>query len=382
MRHSIPILARPRDRSAFTLAEVMLSLTILLVVMAAAVSFFRLQVRAIESGTGRLESVQNLRFVQNIIDRELRLAGGIVGQPLIVMAHPMAVVFNVNLVTRLAGDRGAVYYNPDADSLATEAFDAASARLLPLVARVYPAQTYTDDAGNRSTAETIAYFLRADASAGRTDIYTLFRRVNDRDSTMIARNIQVPADSVYFFSYWRTDAAGTLAQVPLASLPIYWDAANRAADSLRVVDMRINAWYRDTRANKDVIRSIATSTKLLNAGLLQQTTCGTTPLPARNATATLMVDAFGAPTHVQITWDASLEEAGGERDVALYMIRRRQTGSTGPWATLTNMPANGSASYAWDDHDLVPGDWTWSIVSQDCSPANGAPALSAPVTIP
>lgn len=378
-----PRLATPRTAPrGFTLPEVLLSLTIMMVVMASAVTFFRFQVRAIESGTGRLESVQNLRYVQNIIDRELRLAGGIQGQPLVVMAHPMAVVFNVNLVTRTAGDKGAVYYNPDADSLATEGFDPARARPLPLVAKSYPAQLYTDDGGNRSPAETIAYFLRADSSTGRNDIYTLFRRVNDRDSTIVARNIQVTSDSAFFFRYWRTDAAGTLSAVPNASLPLYWDDASHVADSLRVVDLRINSWYRDTRANKDVVRTIVSSTKLLNAGLLQQSTCGSAPLPARNVSAALQYDAFGAPTFVHVTWDASPEEANGERDVALYMIRRRPVGSTGPWSTLANQPANGVASYAFDDHGLVTGTWNWAIVAQDCSPANAAPALSASVVIP
>jgi prepilin-type N-terminal cleavage/methylation domain-containing protein len=371
-----------RSRRGFTLAEVLLALTIMLMVMAAAVKFFRFQVRAIEGGTGRLEAVQNLRYVQNVIDRELRLAGGISGQPLLVMAHPMAVTFNVNLVSRVADDKGAVYFNPDADSLGTEGFELARARALPIVSKVYPGQDYLDETGNRTTAETISYFLRADAASGRNDIYSLFRRINDRDSTVVARNIQVPTDTVYFFRYWRTDATGTLSAIPNASLPIYWDAANRAADSVRVVDMRINSWYRDTRMNKDVIRSIETSTKLLNAGLLQQTVCGTAPLPARNVVATLVLDGSGNPTHVSITWDNSLEEANGERDVALYMIQRRATGSTGAWTTLSNSPANNSASYSFDDRDLVSGSWTWSVVAQDCSPANSAPAMSASVTIP
>ncbi len=369
-------------RAGFTLPEVLLSLTIMLAVMASAVKFYRFQIRAIESGTGRLEAVQNLRFVQNVIDRELRLAGGIAGQPLIVMAHPMAVVFNVNLVTRVEDDKGAVYYNPDADSLATEGFELSRARVLPLVSKLYPGQNYSDDGGSRSTAETISYFLRTDATAGRSDIYTLYRRINDRDSTVVARSIQVPTDTVYFFKYWRTDASGALSAVPNASLPIYWDAANRAADSLRVVDLRINSWYRDTRANKDVIRSIASSTKLLNAGLLQQSTCGTAPLPARNVAATLQYDGTGALNHVQIAWDPSLEEGGGERDVALYMIQRRPAGSTGAWTTLSNLPANGSASYSYDDYALVSGDWNWNVVAQDCSPANSAAASSSTLTIP
>jgi prepilin-type N-terminal cleavage/methylation domain-containing protein len=373
--------SRRRARRGFTLVEMIVSIMVMSVVTAAAITFYRFQVRAIRSGTGRLESVQNLRYVENIIDRELRLAGGVSGQPLIVMAHPMAVVFNVNLVTRAAGDRSAVYYNPNADSLGTEALDSSRARQLPLVGKVYPTQNYSDASGNRSGAETIAYFLRPDPGSGRNDIYTLFRRVNDRDSTVVARDLQVPADTAYFFRYWRTDATGTLSLVPNASLPIYWDNAGHVADSLRVVDLRINTWYHDA-SSANIIRGVQASTKLLNAGLLQQNTCGSAPLPATNVTAALTLDASGTPAYVHLAWNASLEETGGEKDVALYMIQRRATGSTGDWATLANLPANASATYTYDDRALASGSWSWAIVAQDCSPSNSALALSGSVTIP
>ena len=58
---------------------------------------------------GRGEASQNARFVQDAIDRELRLAGGEVGQPIIVQATPFALTFNVNLVSNVADDPGAVY---------------------------------------------------------------------------------------------------------------------------------------------------------------------------------------------------------------------------------------------------------------------------------
>ncbi len=361
--------------------ETVVSMTLMLVVVASVAAVYRTQIRAIDSASGRFEAMQNLRFVQNMIDRELRLAGGSGGQPIIVMAHPMALAFNVDLVTRRAGDKSAVYYNPDADSLATESFDPARARALPLVTKVYPGQAYTDVGGNRSTSETVTYFLRRDASAARNDIYTVFRRVNDRDSTVVARNIEVPGDTTYFFRYWRTDATGNLSQVPFASLPLYWDDASRLADSIRVVDLRVNTYYRDAARNLDVLRSTTTSTKLLNAGLLGQSTCGSAPLPARNAAAAVQVDAGGAPTFVHITWDASLEETAGEKDVAMYLVQRRPFAGT-VWETLSNAPASGSASYAFDDHNLATGTWVYAVVAQDCSPANSALVLTLPVVIP
>jgi hypothetical protein len=318
--------------------------------------------------------------VQNAIDRELRLSGGIGGQPIIVMAHPMALVFNVDLVTRRANDHNAVYYNPDADSLGTEGYEPANARALPLVAKNYPPQVYRDAVGNASTAETIAYFLRRDMAATRDDIYTLFRRVNAMDSTVVARNIQVPADSVYFFRYWRTSATGTISQLALNTLPHYWDGATRVADSIRVVDLRVNAWFRDASANTDIIRGTSSSTKLLNAGLIKQSACGTAPLPASNILAVVQ-NVNGSPASVRITWNASLEETTAEKDVALYLVQKRPLDGT-VWETLSNVPANNAAAYSYDDGALAQGSWVYAVVAQDCSPSNSAPVVSLTIVIP
>lgn len=370
----------PRRRDGVTLIELLLSMVIMLVVMGAAVSFFRVQARAAETGAGRLEALQSLRAVQSGIDRELRLAGGITGQPLIVLASPTAIAFNVDLVTRTAGDHGAVYFNPDADSLAANAWDPSRAQFLPGTSRSYPSATYVDDGGNSSTAETVAYFLWPDASAARSDAYTLFRRVNDRDSTVVARHLIVPADSA-FFRYWRTDAAGALTAVPSASLPLYWDNAAGITDSLRVVEVRLSSWYRDGRANQDVIRTMTSSIKLLNAGLLRQTTCGAAPLPARTPTATLITDVNGAPVSVHVEWTNSLEEGAGERDVTLYFIQRRPDAG-GDWVILANQPATGASGYTFDDQPPVSGTWQYAVVAQDCSPSNSAPAVTASVVVP
>ncbi len=373
-------LATRRRRPGFTLIELLLAMVIMGVVMAAAISFFRVQARAAETGAGRLESLQNLRAVQSLLDRELRLAGGITGQPVIVYASAMAVAFNVDLVTRVAGDHGAVYFNPDADSLATSGWTPLRALNLPGSTRAYPTATYLDDGGNPSAAETVTYFLLRDATASRADAYTMFRRVNDRDSTVIARNLIVPADSA-FFTYWRIDAAGTLSAVTAANLPLFWDNAAGVTDSLRVVDLRISTWYRDVRAGTDVIRTLTSSVKLLNAGLLRLETCGAEPLPARTPTATLITDGLGAPVSVRVSWTNSLEEGGGERDVTLYIIQRRPS-SGGTWSILSNQPATGAATYDFDDQPPLSGSWQYAVVAQDCSPANSTPAITATVVVP
>jgi hypothetical protein len=49
---------------------------------------------------------------------------------------------------------------------------------------------------------------------------------------------------------------------------------------------------------------------------------------------------------------------------------------------LSNLPATGAASYTFDDQPPVSGTWQYAVVSQDCSPANGAPALTGTVVVP
>jgi type II secretory pathway pseudopilin PulG len=371
-----------RDRAGFTLVEMMMAILLTMLVFAITVPFFRIQTNALDIGAGRLDALQNARYAQNAIDRELRLAGGVTGQPIVVQAAAFSVTFNVDLVSRLVNDPNATYYNPSADSLSTESWEPSRAKALPTVSKVYPAQFYYDVNGNQSPAETISYFVLPDASSGRTDLYVLYRRVNDRDSTVVTRNLWIPSDTAnYFFKYQRADSSGAIVNIPQGSLPLYWDNANRLVDSIRVVTMRIAGLYRDVKKARDVTRIIYHNTRLLNAGMLKEQTCGSSPLPARNVVATQVLDGTGAITSIHITWDASLEEAGGEKDVALYVLQRRPVAST-DWEVLRNVVAQGLANYAADDYGFRSGQWVYSVVAQDCSPANSPAASASTITNP
>ncbi len=370
-----------RHRSGFTMIEMMTAMTIFIIVLAASVPFFRVQARAVESQTGRMDAIQNTRYANTDIDRELRMAGGVTGQPIIVQATPWSVTFNVDLVTRIANDPGAVYYNPDADSLGTEGWMASRSKRLPVDTARYPTTSYRDAGGILSSAETISFFVMPDASTSRTDDYVLYRRVNDRDSTVIARNLIVPVDTAYFFKYWRTDAAGALQQLTAAQQPLYWRSANGWADSIRVVDMRVSSLYRDAKTGKDIVRTVYSSTRLLNAGMLRIPTCGASPLGPQAVSADTLQDVAHHVTQVRVTWTKSLEESGGERDVTLYVVARRLSSST-EWTELRNVPANNSASYTWDDFGFAPGTWIYGVYSQDCNPANSSFVQSSNVVIP
>ncbi len=372
---------RTAARAGFTLIEMMMAILLTMLVFAITIPFFSVQTKAVDTGAGRLDALQNARYAQNAIDRELRLAGGVIGQPVIVQADKFAITFNVDLVSRVANDPNSTYYNPSADSLSTDSWDPSRAKNLPQSTKSYPTQFYNDPNGNQSPAETISYMVYVDGTTGRNDIYTLFRRVNDRDSTVVTRNLWIPTDTNYFFKYQRADATGAIQQIAQTSLPIYWDAASHMADSVRIVQMRIAGLYRDVRKAQDVTRTIYHNTRLLNAGMLKQAICGSPPLGANNVVATQVYDASSNLTNIHITWDKSLEETGGEADVAAYVIQRRPAAVT-DWEIIGNLLARNYASYSFDDYGFKSGQWVYGVVAQDCTPANSTVTSAATITNP
>jgi type II secretory pathway pseudopilin PulG len=379
-----------RARAGFTLIEMMMAVLLTMLVFAVTIPFFRNQTKAIDGGAGRLDAMQNARFAQSTIDRELRLTGGATGQPKIVQAAPYAITFNADLVTNVTSDPDATYYNPNADTLAVESWLPARSKTLPNSGGVvYPTTTYYDGNGFVSHAETISYFLYLDASTGRNDLYILYRRVNNADSTIVAHNIWIPPDTGYFFQYSRADSSGNIVPIPQAQLPIYWNTANDWADSIRVVQMRIAGLYHDVQKNIDITRTVYHTTTLLNAGLLNQLTCGNSPLPAGTVTAT-QLDSTGATWHagdasplaqVQVVWNASPEETAGLKDISSYVIERTLQG-TSNWDVLGNQPAIRAASYTFNDYTFLTGTWVYGAVAVNCSPAYSTVSQAAAVTNP
>ncbi len=381
-----------RRRAGFTLVEMMMAILLTMLVFGITVPFFRVQTNAVDVGAGRLDALQNARYAQNAIDRELRLAGGVTGQPVIVQAAPYSVTFNVDLVSRLLNDPNSTYYNPTADSLSTESWEPSRKKALPTASKQYPLQFYNDPNSNQSAAETISYYVLLDASSGRTDLYTLYRRVNDRDSTVVTRNIWIPASAGYFFRYYRADASGAIQMIPMANLPLYWDSPTTvivAPDSLRpsdirIVEMRISGLYRDVKKATDVTRTIMYKTRLYNAGMLKENTCGTPPLGASNVVATQVWNTLVTPnvlTNITVTWDKSAEETGGEADVASYIIQRRPASGT-DWEVLGNLLARNYASYSFDDFTFKSGAWVYGVIATDCTPANSTVTSSSSITNP
>jgi Tfp pilus assembly protein PilW len=149
-------------RRGFTLAELLLGLTLTVLVFASAVPFFKVQTRAVTADMGRADALLTARFAQNTLDRELRNIGigvepmntalGIPrNQPKIVQAADFAVTFNSNLVTVDTADVAAVHYDPNVPVSLTNAMPA-SAVTLPLSSITYPDYTYRKSNGALSGA--------------------------------------------------------------------------------------------------------------------------------------------------------------------------------------------------------------------------------------
>lgn len=357
-------------------------MTLTMLVFAITIPFFRAQTRAVGSGAGRLDAMQNARYAQSSVDRELRRAGGVFGQPVIVQAAPMSVTFNTNLWGRdSVSDPNAAYTNATLDTLTTESFQVGLAKALPKASKVYPTATYTDSNGVRSRAETISFFLIADPSSGRSDIYSLYRRVNAKDSTLVTSNLWIPSDTGYFFRYYRIAASGAISLIPQASLPLYWDDATRTIDSVGVVEMRIAGWYHNPRDNTDTYRTVYQRTRVANTLSLTPTTCGAAPGAPSAVTATRS-PAAGDPVQVNVGWTASADDGTGAGDVVAYSVMRRpSSGST--WTPVGNVPARSAGTYTFADYAIVQGTWVYGVAATDCGRAWSTTALqTGTVVIP
>jgi hypothetical protein len=318
-----------------------------------------------------------------VIDRELRTAGGVFGQPTIVQASKMAITFNRNLYTRSQStDPSGTFLTTTLDTLATESFQTGLAAALPLVVKTYPTATYTDSNGTRSPAETISFFLRADATSGRSDIYSLYRRVNAKDSSFVTGNLWIPSDTGYFFRYYRMSASGAASLISPDSLPLYWDDASRTIDSIAVVEMRIAGWTYVARDNEDVFRTVYQRTQIANAGRLVAATCGDSPAAPTSVTATVTNNSGGSPVQVAVAWTGSTDDNAGDRDVRSYMVARRASAGT-TWYPVGNAPARGGGSYSFTDYSLTPGTWVYGVKAMDCGPNwSSAGETASAVTIP
>jgi prepilin-type N-terminal cleavage/methylation domain-containing protein len=377
------------ERSGFTLLEMIIAMTVMAIALGLTVPFFRTEVQAFGNIAGRDDAAQNARYGVSMIDRELRVAGvGVVDpQPLLVQAAPYAITFNSDLVTRDINDRGASYYDPDIDPNGAASLPKTSKITLPLSAVQYPDSSYNQAVGVPSDAETISYWVAADPDPSANGTYALFRRVNALPPTVVAKALVLPPNEPVF-RYFKADTLGQLVEIPQASLPIYHsapihnskaDTAKSAlTDSIRVVRIRITGQFIDRKGVKNA-RPIETGVRIMNAGLLHFHTCGDPPVFSSPVTA---VVSTVPSTKVVVTWNSSVDQASGEKDVEQYSIYRRSSANPLFSEPIASIPS-GSATYTFTDTQVTSGDQlVYGIAAVDCggqsSAVNSAPLVIVP----
>ncbi|MEO7456346.1 MAG: prepilin-type N-terminal cleavage/methylation domain-containing protein [Gemmatimonadaceae bacterium] len=385
-----------RRRQGFTIAEVLISLMLLTVIMGAAVQFLRKQTGLVTRETSRMDAMQNAQFAGSQVERELREAGAGVAdaQPMLVQVDSEAMTFNANMISIDTGDVRAVYQIKDADTNAARAMFKTERLSLPnsSPAKGYPDTTYTAASGVQSGAETISYFLRPDSTTTQANDYLLFRRVNAVAATLVARGIVKDSrDTMPFFTYYKTDTLNRLVAIPRGQMPLYHgiihgavDDTGRLAltDSIRAVRVHFLTASRDPRTGRDALRTVETLVRMMNAGLLDRTSCGQPPYAVTTPAVTPSAAGAAIPS-VAIAWTRSSDDGGGERDIERYAIFRRPAAASVFGDPISSIPASMAGNYSFTDLGVVSGQsYVYGIAAQDCTPLLSAVTASAQVTIP
>lgn len=366
------------------MVEMIFAVSITVLVFSIAVPFFRAQTRAMDAGAGRLDAFQSARYAVSRIEADLRTAGGDVGQPLIVQAAPFALAFNSNRQGRTStDDPNASYWDASLNNFTANGWEVSRASTLRTSSKVYPPQTYTDQNGESGKAETIQYYLLPDTAGGNTGLYVLFRRVNDRDSTLVTRNLYVSSDSNFFFRYYTTGTTGTTTAVPNADLPVYWDDSLSRADSITGVDVRATGRFWDAKTQVNVYRSLHVTVKLRNAMKLLPLRCGSAPPTPDALGVTVETAPAGAKLSVRLDWSAVAGDSTAPRDVRQYIVYRRLSGAT-EWTPIGSTPARGAGTYRYQDFALpmTPGEYQYGLAARDCAAQGSVRTGTETVTFP
>jgi prepilin-type N-terminal cleavage/methylation domain-containing protein len=373
----------------FTVIEMLVSLVVLSLVMGAAIWFFRGVSRAVAGTADRMDAMQNLRYAVSTLDRELRNAGAgtTEQQPTLVYISPSVVVFNGDLVSRVAGSPTAVNYNPDADPNAVSAPTTGQRFIVYGTAIQYPDTTYRTTGNALSPAETVMYYFAPDSTTARNDDYVLMRQVNNNPPDVVARNLLVFPGRP-FFDWLQTDTIGNLFTVATGNLPMRHSVPIHGAladtgvasriDSIRAVRMNVYATNGLT-GTQQVLRALATTIRVPNAGLTKQRSCGDAPIFAQTVAAVFT----GTPDvpQVTLTWLPAIDETAGEQDVEKYVIYRRTLAGTFSDA-LQTLPA-GQASFTYADATVLnDSTYIYQVTALDCTPLESTPAVTAAVVVP
>jgi prepilin-type N-terminal cleavage/methylation domain-containing protein len=380
------------SRAGFTMVEMMVSLAVLGIVMAIALGFLSSQVRAFTSGADASVYTAGAQFALRTIEREVRSAGTntVARQPWMVYAGPSIIAYNSDYVSNVA-DAFAVNVDPTAPAGEISALRATARITLPTTSVTYPDSTYWAAPGIPSPAELTIFYFAADASTPRTDDYVLYRQVNAATPVALARNI-LRSDTTPFFQYYRirkqTDSLPGYSLVPSASLPmrhsqpLHLSVTDTGAVAMVDSLYGLRVTFDVTNGRTGIAARVSRRTRWIwmrNGGLAAQRSCGSAPI--FNSIVTAVPTQVSGAAAVQLTWNAAVDEGGGEDDVIRYVVWR-----TAPGAQLADpylsIPA-GSATYTYLDGAVHSGEqWVYSVAAQDCTPSMSGLVATNPIIIP
>jgi prepilin-type N-terminal cleavage/methylation domain-containing protein len=369
-----------RQRRGFSLVELMIAIVVMAVVLAGTMNFFMGQSRTFRKATTDMVLLQNARFATDLLNEHFRSVGAnlTVGQPSVIYADQKTFAFNADYATNIAGDIDAIYYEPKAPTNQVQSLLKAQAFTIPQSAPAlsYPGADYIQ-AGVPSPAEAITFWFAPDTETTRSDDYVLLRQVNASAPEVVVRNV-LPDSTYPFFRYMylKTDAVTslqTIDTIPAASLPAtYASSTIISGDSLRgvIIAFTVTNGLADTAERTRPVSVIAS---LPNIGMRQLQTCGAKPLPVSAPIATKV-----SAGKIRVTWTASPDENGGERDVMRYAVTRMASFAPGVWTNVQSIPAGGV--YDITDSGLnTTVMYYYAVAAQDCTPAFSPPVSSGGV---
>lgn len=363
---------RTSIRSGFTLVEIIIALTLLSILGAAAVTFLVKQTRAVMVISGRLDAQQNVSFAIDALSHDLRVAGVGLGnrQPMMLEATPYAVTFNADLVTTdTAKVSTATYFDPSVPESLTVALTPSNKITYPLGVLMYPDSTYYQSSGLLSNAETVSYYFTPDSTTSVAGEYLLLKRINNAAPTVLARGIVFPSGGPGFRYFVPGAAVNSRVELTAPTLPLYYQIGSVGPDSMlaKISEIRVQlqAMYVDP-VEGNIYRSANESVPLLNAGLAHTQGCLSPPL----APVTLTQTAWPSGDSVGVSWPASGDEIGGKHDVKSYSVYR-EIGGSGVWASpIYTIAAAGTPTYAFQDKAVPLGpSYTYAVVARDCTPS-------------
>ncbi|MEP7065009.1 MAG: prepilin-type N-terminal cleavage/methylation domain-containing protein [Gemmatimonadota bacterium] len=365
-----------RQRRGFSLVELMIAIVVMAVVLAGTMNFFMGQSRTFRKATTDMVLLQNARFATDLLNEHFRSVGAnlTVGQPSVIYADQNTFAFNADYATNISGDINAIYYEPKAPTSQVQSLLKAQAFTIPnsSPALSYPGGDYVQ-AGVPSPAETITFWFAPDTETTRSDDYVLLRQVNASTPEVVVRNV-LPDSTYPFFRYMylNVDAVGTqtVDTIPTSKLPKSYDTDTIVSmDRVRgvIISFTVTNGLADTAQRTRPVSVIAS---LPNIGMRQLQTCGAKPLPVPAPVATKV-----SAGKIRVTWTASPDETGGERDVMRYAVTRMANFAPGVWTNVQSIPAGGV--YDITDSGLNTGVvYFYAVAAQDCTPAFSVPVSS------